>query len=75
MYLLILLDKYDYEYRSFALCQSCYWTATVFTKINNYECPVCREGNIELIAINLDEKYEFNFESNKGVEIKFSTRL
>jgi len=72
MYHVILENKYDYNNRSFALCESCYWTATIFTKIESYECPVCRGENLELIALNLDEKYEYQLEPNKGLDIKFS---
>ena len=75
MYRVILENKYVYEYRSFALCQSCYWTATIFTKIESYECPFCPGKNVELIPLNLDEKYEYQLEPNKGLEIKFSTRF
>ncbi len=69
---LILERKYDYGNRLFAICESCYWTATIFTKIENYECPACRAGNVDLIPLSLDEKYEFQFEPEKGLDIKFS---
>ena len=69
----ILERKYDYNNRLFALCESCYWTATIFTKI--YECPTCRCENVELIPLNLDEKYEYHIDQNKGLEVKFSTRF
>jgi hypothetical protein len=72
MYQVILENKYDYNNRSFALCESCYWTATIFTRIESYICPVCRGENIELIPLNLDEKYEYQLEPDKGLEIKFS---
>jgi hypothetical protein len=72
MYQVILENKYDYNNRSFALCESCYWTATIFTKIESYKCPVCRDENVELIPLNLDEKYEYQLEPNKGLDIKFS---
>ena len=72
MYQVILENKYDYNNRSFALCESCYWTATIFTRIESYNCPVCRGENIELIPLNLDEKYEYQLEPDKGLEIKFS---
>jgi len=71
-YRVILENKYDYDNRSFALCQSCYWTATIFTKIESFECPVCRDENIELTPLNLNEKYEFQLEPITGLEIKFS---
>ena len=72
MYQVILENKYDYNNRSFALCESCYWTATIFTRIESYNCPVCRGENVELIPLNLDEKYEYQLEPHKGLEIKFS---
>jgi len=72
MYQVILENKYDYNNRSFALCESCYWTATIFTRIESYNCPVCRGENVELIPLNLDEKYEYQLEPDKGLEIKFS---
>jgi len=72
MYHVILENKYDYNNRSFALCKSCYWTATIITKIESYECPVCRGENLELIPLNLDEKYEYQLDPNKGLDIKFS---
>ena len=72
MYQVILENKYDYNNRSFALCESCYWTATIFTRIESYNCPVCRGENVELIPLNLDEKYEYQLEPDNGLEIKFS---
>ena len=67
----ILEKKYHYGMCSFALCQSCYWTATTFTNI--FECPICHSNKVEFIPLNLDEKYEYNIDQNKGLEIKFST--
>ena len=69
---LILERKYDYGNRLFALCESCYWTATIFTKIENYECPACRAGNVALIPLSLDEKCEFQCKPEQALDIKFS---
>jgi len=69
---LILERKYDYGNRLFALCESCYWTATIFTKIESYECPACRASNVALIPLSLDEKYEFQFKPEQGLDIRFS---
>ena len=68
----ILERKYDYDKRLFALCQSCYWTATIFMKIESYQCPVCRDDNVALIPLNLEEKYEYQFKLKQGLDIKFS---
>jgi len=68
----ILEKKYNYQNRLFALCESCYWTATIFTKIENYQCPVCKTKDIALIPLNRDEKYEYKFKPKQGLDIKFS---
>jgi len=69
---LILDKRYDYQTRVFALCESCYWTATIFTKIKSYECPVCQSSDIALIPLSFGEKYEYKFEPKQGLEVKFS---
>ena len=69
---LFLERKYDYSNRLFALCESCYWTATIFTKMESYKCPVCRDNNVALIPLSLEEKYEFQFKPEQGLDIKFS---
>ena len=68
----ILEKKFDYQNRLFALCESCYWTATFFTKIERYECPVCQSKDIALIPLNRDEKYDYNYELKRGLQINFS---
>jgi hypothetical protein len=68
----VLKRKYDYNKRQFALCESCYWTATIFMKIESYQCPVCRDDNVALIPLNLEEKYEYQFKPKQGLDIKFS---
>ena len=68
----ILERKYDYSNRLFALCESCFWTATFLMERENYECPFCHSKEIALIPIGLDEKYEYSLESKQGLQIKFS---
>jgi hypothetical protein len=63
MYSVVLQRKYDYHNRSFALCESCYWTATIFMKIERFQCPICLGKDVALIPLNLDGKYEYKFES------------
>jgi hypothetical protein len=63
---------YNYDNRFFALCHPCNWAATIFAKIENYECPYCPGKDVELIPLNSDEKYEYLLESDKGLEIRFS---
>lgn len=68
----ILQKKYDYHNRLFALCESCYWTATILMKMEGYQCPLCQSKDIALIPVNRDEKYEYHFEPKQGLDIKFS---
>jgi len=68
----ILEKKFNYQNRLFVLCESCYWTATFFTKIERYECPVCQSKDIALIPLNLDEKYDYKYEQMRGLQINFS---
>ena len=68
----VLEKKFNYQNRLFVLCKSSYWTATFFTKIESYECPVCRDDNVALIPLNLEEKYEYQFKPKQGLDIKFS---
>ena len=68
----LLEKKYDYSNRLFALCESCYWTATIFIKIETYHCPVCQSKDVALIPLGSDEKYEYSLESDHGLQLKFS---
>ena len=45
---------------------------TMLTKVDSYECPLCPGKKLELIPVNLNEKYEYRLEPNKGLEIEFS---
>ena len=69
---IILEKKFDYQNRLFALCESCYWTATFFTKIENYVCPLCQSRDITLIPLNHYEKYDSKYELKRGLQINFS---
>jgi hypothetical protein len=62
----------------FALCESCFWSATIF-KLKEQKriialdvCPVCLNRNISLIPLTVNEIYELSLGSKGGVEIKFS---
>ena len=72
MYKLIVQRQHDYKNRLFALCESCYWTATILTQIENYHCPVCNSHEIALIPLSKNEKYEYNLNSKHGLQIRFS---
>jgi predicted RNA-binding Zn-ribbon protein involved in translation (DUF1610 family) len=68
----ILEKKYDYSNRLFALCESCYWTATILAKIVTYQCPVCQSKDVALMPLGRDEKYEYSVVPDHGLQVKFS---
>jgi hypothetical protein len=72
MYTLVVERKYDSRKRFFALCESCYWTATILREVETYQCPVCFSNNVSLIPLSKDEKYEYSIERKHGLQIKFS---
>jgi Zn finger protein HypA/HybF involved in hydrogenase expression len=72
MYTVILAKKYNYRNPLFALCEKCYWTATILKEVETYQCPVCHSDEVALIPIGNDESYEYSLESKQGLQIKFS---
>ena len=74
MYTVVLERKYDSRNRIFALCEKCYWTATILKKAESYQCPVCCSEEVALIPLCKDEKYEYSLEPRQGLQIKFSPR-
>jgi hypothetical protein len=63
--------------RQFALCESCFWGATVLNstqnniRIINY-CPICSNNNVSLIPLANDDVYDMNIRSKGGLELRFS---
>ena len=66
-----------YADRQFALCESCFWSATILNstqkniRIINY-CPVCSSNNVSLIPLANDDIYNMNISSKGGLELRFS---
>jgi predicted RNA-binding Zn-ribbon protein involved in translation (DUF1610 family) len=72
MFKVVLERKYNSRNRIFALCEKCYWTATISKKVESFQCPVCLGEEVALIPLCKDEKYEYSLESRQGMQIKFS---
>ena len=72
MYTVILQRKYNHKNRFFALCEGCYWTATILKENKKCQCPVCLSDRVSLIPLSKDEKYEYSLEPRQGLQIKFS---
>jgi hypothetical protein len=53
-------EKDDYDNQCcFAICESCYWTATIFASyMQQYPagCPVCKKDQLALIPLCKNEK-------------------
>ena len=66
------------SHRHFALCESCFWSATIFKSDKKQEhktnaCPVCfNDSSVSLIPLTKDEAYELSTRSKGGLEMKFS---
>jgi hypothetical protein len=71
--------------REFAICESCFWCATIFHKAdsssNNNDslqhqqqqiCPLCKNKGISLIPLAKDEGYMIAMEGKRGLEMEFS---
>jgi hypothetical protein len=78
---LIQSIEYNNNYTShphFALCESCFWSATIFKSDKKQEqiintCPVCfNDRSISLIPLAKEEVYELSIRPKGGLEIKFS---
>jgi hypothetical protein len=70
---------YDYE-RQFAICESCFWCATIFQKADNNSsnnndslqqqkiCPLCENKSISLISLSKDEISRMSMEGKRGLD-------
>jgi hypothetical protein len=69
--------------RQFAICESCFWCATIFQKLDASSndsdrlqqqqiCSLCENKSISLIPLAKDEGYTIAIESKRGLEIEFS---
>jgi hypothetical protein len=83
------LFKPFYRYqRQFALCESCFWSATSLygaikekqsgeTNTNSTDnpthvCPMCNKGSVVLIPLQENEAYQMSVGDKRGLEIQFS---
>jgi hypothetical protein len=75
---------YQHE-RQFAICESCFWCATVFQRLDTSNvnsdgleqqqqkiCSLCKNKSISLIPLAKDEIYTIAMEGKRGLEIEFS---
>jgi hypothetical protein len=71
----------------FALCESCFWCATIFNNSikeqqylaennnshNTFQiCPMCKGKSVSLMHLAKDEGYTLSVGGKRGLEMKFS---
>jgi hypothetical protein len=68
----------------FALCESCFWCATIFdysikeqeyieNNNNTFQiCPICKNKSVSLMHLAKDERYTLSVGDKRGLEMKFS---
>ena len=69
----------------FALCESCFWCATIFhnsikeqqyvedNNNNTFQiCPMCKDKSVSMMHLAKDEVYTLSIGKKRGLEMKFS---
>jgi hypothetical protein len=59
--------------RHFALCESCFWSATILKMKEYIACPTCADSIVSLIPLTTNESYRLKLSQASGLEISFST--
>jgi hypothetical protein len=59
----------------FALCESCFWSATILRMKEQVACPLCIDVNVSLIPLAIYEQYRIKLGPSAGLELSFSKRL
>src|SRR3712207_5829377 len=61
-------------YRYFALCNSCFWCASyILQPMNTVRCPGCKTHMVEFMPVRLDEKFLFQYDTERGLSLHFLT--
>lgn len=61
--------------RFFALCESCFWSATVLRMKEKISCPLCKEiESLSLIPLETDECYRLDVSKSTGLEVSFAKK-
>lgn len=58
--------------RQFALCDSCFWTATILDTRNRIVCPLCDNDSVSLIPLAINELCRLSLSAKSGLELSFS---
>lgn len=58
----------------FALCESCFWSATILRMDHDVVCTACTDSNVSLIPLAIEAQYRIKLGSSAGLELSFSRR-
>lgn len=58
----------------FALCESCFWSASILRMKEQVACPMCVNASISMIPLAIDEQYRIKIDSGAGLELSFSKK-
>jgi hypothetical protein len=62
--------------RYFLICNSCLWCASYFgNETTDIKCPLCHEAKIDCMPIGNEERFSFNNNASRGVELSFSNNF
>jgi hypothetical protein len=64
----------SYSSLHFALCESCFWSATILKKREFIACPACPDSTVSMIPLAVDEQYRIKLHPSAGLELSFSKR-
>ena len=52
----------------FALCGSCFWSATILNVGNDSVCPICTDSNVSLIPLSINESSQLSMSAKSWLE-------
>ena len=65
-----LIQSVEYNiytsHRHFALCESCFWSATILKRREDSVCPVCADSNISFIPLSINERSRLSMSPSYG---------
>lgn len=67
--------KSTVHHKYFVLCESCLWSATLYSLDNNTDtisaCPVCCCDKLEFFPLCIDNCNTFDYNPKRGISFKF----
>lgn len=58
----------------FAICNACFWCASLLGARPIDACPSCSKALIEVMPLAINERYAFDYNAATGVALEFSPK-